>query len=568
MAQRFEASGRERTPPPATASERKNVDREEVGGTRGTPSEREESLSALLSDKVRSQAREIQHLLLKINQLEDSHPSCAQVDKSPLVGRPPVGDQLLVRDGPPSFNQHNQLVKQLATLSKEYRLLNKKLEDAHRERKQLRSELTTKQREAATFQRQLFAAQKVLADAKTSHKEELALKLSSPVAGRQSNASADRQAIAQLVKTVKSLQDKVETLEGDKAVLEEQLQSLRSMADDEAAYNAELKHALDVQTGSSSPELSGRTHSTVVEELVKTRATVVALRQHNADLQKQLDAQDMSPSKVSPSKGTPHRKKALDTIQRHAEESVLLRQEIARLEGEKAALLEHIERGDEERETLTTLLQSAEDSADRARAEAVQAAGACRSKEAEAEASRMRSMELSENVKELVKSEEALRADLVGSHGAQEELLAALREAKLGLSSKEHEVQKHQAAALQVHQEMRELRERCESEVSELQRRVDCLSNEVLAAQGEAEALRAAALHSDRAVEGDRQSARNELIEARKWMDEARKQLDRQSEQVICCHEIRRTIKRAVVVFWPLSACELSDTNFAGCSRK
>jgi hypothetical protein len=37
----------------------------------------------------------------------------------------------------------------------------------------------------------------------------------------------------------------------------------------------------------------------------------------------------------------------LDSIQRHAEESVLLRQEIARLEGEKAALLEHIDQGDQ-----------------------------------------------------------------------------------------------------------------------------------------------------------------------------------------------------------------------------
>lgn len=498
------------------------------------PGEREEErLSALLSEKVRSQAREIENLLSRINTLEESqsHANCTHVDKTALVGRT-YGDQLLVRDGPPSFNQHNQLVKQLATLSKEHRLLNKKLEEAHRERKQMRSELNAKQRECASIQRQLYAAQKVLADTKASHKEELALDGSSPVAGRKSNASADRQAIAQLVKTVKSLQSKVEALEGDKAVLNEQLESLRSTADDERAYNAELKHALDVQTSTASQELSGRPHSATVEELVKTRAAVVALRQHNADLQKQLDTDSRSPSTVSPSKGTPHRKKALDTIQRHAEESVLLRQEIARLEGEKAALLEHIERGDEERETLATLLQSAEDSADRARTEAIQAAGAYKSKEAEAEESRTRSMELSENVRELVKTEEALRADLASSRGAQEELLAALRDAKLELSSKELEVQRQQAAALQAHQDMHEVRTKCESEVSEIQRRVNSLSNELLAAQGEAEALRTAAVHSERAVEGDRESARKELTEARKWMDEARKQLDRQSEQV------------------------------------
>jgi len=40
---------------------------------------------------------------------------------------------------------------------------------------------------------------------------------------------------------------------------------------------------------------------------------------------------------------------------------VLLRQEIARLEGEKSALLEHIEQADIDRDTLATLVQSAED---------------------------------------------------------------------------------------------------------------------------------------------------------------------------------------------------------------
>lgn len=74
------------------------------------------------------------------------------------------------------------------------------------EKRQLRVDLTAKEKESASFQRQLLAAQKVLAETKASHTQDLELQGASPVAGRKSNASADRQAMSQLAKTVKSLQ--------------------------------------------------------------------------------------------------------------------------------------------------------------------------------------------------------------------------------------------------------------------------------------------------------------------------------------------------------------------------
>jgi len=127
-------------------------------------------LSAMLSDKVRKQAGEIQALLVKLGRLEEeaqngTRPACTSVDKRPLAG----GDTLLFRDGPPTFKEHNEVVKQLAQLSKEYRQVNKKLEDVMGEKKQLRTDLTAKEKEAAGLQRQLLAAQKVLAETKASH---------------------------------------------------------------------------------------------------------------------------------------------------------------------------------------------------------------------------------------------------------------------------------------------------------------------------------------------------------------------------------------------------------------
>jgi hypothetical protein len=59
------------------------------------------------------------------------------------------------------------------------------------------------------------------------------------------------------------------------------------------------------------------------------------------------------------------------------------------------------------------------------------------------------------------------------------QLLAALREVKQEFTAKDDEVQTLQKAALQAHQEMRDLLARCESEVS----RSNALSDELLAAQ-------------------------------------------------------------------------------------
>ena len=56
----------------------------------------------------------------------------------------------------------------------------------------------------------------------------------------------------------------------------------------------------------------------IYAQLVKARASVTALRQHNSDLQKALEAcggGGVSPFKASPSRGTPHRTATLDAIQ-------------------------------------------------------------------------------------------------------------------------------------------------------------------------------------------------------------------------------------------------------------
>jgi hypothetical protein len=84
--------------------------------------------------------------------------------------------------------------------------VNKKLEDVIGEKRQLRIDLTAKEKECAGLQRQLQAAQKVHAETKAMQKEDLMLDGASPVAGRKANTGTDRQAMAQLAKTVKSLQ--------------------------------------------------------------------------------------------------------------------------------------------------------------------------------------------------------------------------------------------------------------------------------------------------------------------------------------------------------------------------
>lgn len=90
------------------------------------PAAKEEAmLSAMLAEKVRQQAGEIQALLDKVGRLEEeaekaARPACTSLDKKPVPGV--VGsDTLLFRDGLPSFKEHNEVVKQLAQLSKEYR---------------------------------------------------------------------------------------------------------------------------------------------------------------------------------------------------------------------------------------------------------------------------------------------------------------------------------------------------------------------------------------------------------------------------------------------------------------
>ena len=54
-------------------------------------------------------------------------------------------------------------------------------------------------------------------ETKASHIQDLELHGASPVAGRKSNSSSDRQAMAQLAKTVKLMQGKIKGLEEDKA---------------------------------------------------------------------------------------------------------------------------------------------------------------------------------------------------------------------------------------------------------------------------------------------------------------------------------------------------------------
>ena len=115
-----------------------------------------------------------------------------------------------------------------------------------------------------------------------------------------------------------------------------------------------------------------------------------------------------------------------DTEQRHAEESVLLRQAIARLEGEKAALLEHMDEAEEERAALKGLVESADASAARAQSEAGEAAAGERRALAEAEACRVR---VREHADEAVRA----RRELEASQGAQQELMAALRDAQADL---------------------------------------------------------------------------------------------------------------------------------------
>jgi hypothetical protein len=98
-----------------------------------SPKAKEEALlSAMLSQKVRDQATEIQSLLDKVGKLEEaaakaSRPACTHLDKAVLPG----SHNLLFRDGLPSFKEHNELVKQIAQLSKEYRQVKKQLSVSH-----------------------------------------------------------------------------------------------------------------------------------------------------------------------------------------------------------------------------------------------------------------------------------------------------------------------------------------------------------------------------------------------------------------------------------------------------
>ena len=146
---------------------------------------------------------------------------------------------------------------------------------------------TAKEKESASFQRQLLAVQKVLAETKAAHKEERELAHTSPISGR-----ADRQAMAQLAKTVKSLKSVIMRMEEEKSALEARLESMQQTAEEEAAYITALKQALDVKSkdtphASAAPEplLHSNIHSgNMLEELVKARAAVTALRQHNAGI--------------------------------------------------------------------------------------------------------------------------------------------------------------------------------------------------------------------------------------------------------------------------------------------
>jgi predicted RNase H-like nuclease (RuvC/YqgF family) len=148
---------------------------------------------------------------------------------------------------------------------------------------------TAQEKESASFQRQLLAVQKVLAETKAAHKEERELAHASPISGR-----ADRQAMAQLAKTVKSLKSVIMRMEEEKSALEARVESMQRTAEEEAAYITALKHALDVKSkdtpysSSAAPVPllhSNNIHSgNMLEELVKARAAVTALRQHNAGI--------------------------------------------------------------------------------------------------------------------------------------------------------------------------------------------------------------------------------------------------------------------------------------------
>ena len=147
---------------------------------------------------------------------------------------------------------------------------------------------TAKEKESASFQRQLLAVQKVLAETKAAHKEERELVNTSPISGR-----ADRQAMAQLAKTVKSLKSVIMRMEEEKSALEARVESMQRTAEEEAAYITALKQALDLKskdTPSSSAASVPLLHSNnihsgnMLEELVKARAAVTALRQHNAGI--------------------------------------------------------------------------------------------------------------------------------------------------------------------------------------------------------------------------------------------------------------------------------------------
>ncbi|EKX49451.1 hypothetical protein GUITHDRAFT_136114 [Guillardia theta CCMP2712] len=405
-----------------------------------------EALYQALSDKIREQAREILELREQVASADISRGSNA-LNKSSK-----------------NSSMSCDVLKQMITISKEYKQVNRKLESSLNEKKNLRKTLEAREKELMAAERQVSVLQKALQESKAAGTSE------------PSQQGSNREALATLAKALKSLQNKFSVKEKEYDELFAKYNDVKNAADEEAAYNKSLKNALNIKAHELG--LQGDSQGGVLEEVMKQKDTIRGLQKEKELLTQKLEEQA--------------RNQELSDIQSQSEEYLKLRQAIARLENEKTALLDHIDFIDNDNVMLESFYVTAE-----AIVNTLSNQMSRITRLTKAEKNKLREQckyletELSK-VLQMLSHKDDLYAE---SKAVQEELLDALRDVKARAAQTENEVDRlrlveetHQRCS----QEMRKLIQDYEGDKRNLVEAVSNLNLELSSAKAEVEALKSA----------------------------------------------------------------------------
>eukprot|EP00960_Hanusia_phi_P067686 766680-Hanusia_phi.AAC.6 len=182
----------------------------------------------------------------------------------------------------------------MINISKEYKQVNKKLENSINEKKNLRRALEGREKELAVAERQVSLLQKALQETKAIETNESA------------QQGSNREALSTLANALKSLQNKFSLKEKEYDELFAKYNDVKNAVDEEAAYNKALKNALNMKANEVGMQfccllsvcclscnqlgLQGDGQGGILEEVIKQKDTIRRLQKENEQLSQQLEA--------------------------------------------------------------------------------------------------------------------------------------------------------------------------------------------------------------------------------------------------------------------------------------